>query len=187
MYDYIEAIRDNPIIAAVNNRQTLEDALTHGIMTVFLLDTDIFSAKVCVDIAKEAGSRIFLHIDSIDGLASSSRALDYVQSSIGPAGIISARSALIKYAREQGVFCIQRFFMVDSASFDNAVRTALKLRPAMVELMPGIIPGVIRRFTQAAPTPVIAGGLVTARGEAISALSAGAIGVSTSCQSLWSD
>ena len=187
MHDYIEAIRDNPIIAAASNRETLEAALAHGISTVFLLGTDIFSAKACVDIAKEADCRIFLHMDLIDGLASSSRALDYVQSSMAPSGIISTRTALIKYARDQGLFCIQRFFMVDSASFDNAVRTTTKIRPSMVELMPGIIPTVIQRFTHAVQTPVIAGGLVTTRGEAIGALSSGAIGVSTGCQSLWRD
>ena len=187
MHDYIEAIRDNPIIAAASNRETLEAALAHGISTVFLLGTDIFSAKACVDVAKEAGCRIFLHMDLIDGLASSSRALDYVQSSMAPSGIISTRTALIKYARDQGLFCIQRFFMVDSASFDNAIRTTAKIRPSMVELMPGIIPTVIQRFTKGVQTPVIAGGLVTTRNEAISALSSGAIGVSTGCQKLWSD
>ena len=187
MRDYIELIRDNPVIAAVQNRELVEAALALGVKTIFLLGTDIFSAKVCVDIAKKAGSAIFLHMDLIDGLASSSRALDYVQSSMNPSGIISTRSALIKYAREQGLFCIQRFFMVDRASFDNAVRTTEKTRPSMVELMPGIIPSVIRRYSEAIQTPVIAGGLVTTRHEAIDALSAGAIGVSTSCQELWSE
>ena len=83
------------------------------------------------------------------------------------------------------MFCIQRFFMVDSASYDNAVKTTRKGRPNMVELMPGIIPEVLRRFTADVDTPVIAGGLVTDRRQVIDALSAGAMGVSTGCQSLW--
>jgi glycerol uptake operon antiterminator len=55
----------------------------------------------------------------------------------------------------------------------------------MVELMPGIIPEVLRRFTAEVDVPVIAGGLVTDRRQVIDALSAGAVGVSTGCQTLW--
>lgn len=187
MHDYIEAIQDSPVIAAVQNRQSLEKALSLHVPTVFLINTDIFSAKALVDTAKKAGSRVFLHMDLIDGLAASTRALDYVQTSMSPHGIISTRTALVKYARDQGIFAIQRFFMVDSASFENAVRTSAKVHPSMIELMPGIIPGVIRRFTEEVRIPVIAGGLLTERHQVIEALSSGAIGVSTGSETLWTE
>ncbi|MFA5675736.1 MAG: glycerol-3-phosphate responsive antiterminator [Christensenellales bacterium] len=185
MHSFIEDICDNPVIAAAQSREALEAALAFGVSNIILLGTDIFSAKACVDAAKSAGSRIFLHMDLIDGLASGSRALDYVYSSMEPSGIISTHTSLIKYAREQGIFCIQRFFAVDSASLGDAVRTAARIKPSMAELMPGIIPGVIQRFTQAVDIPVIAGGLITQRQEAVAALSAGAVGISTSCRDLW--
>ncbi len=185
MHDFIETIRDNPVIAAVQSQSALSAALGLRMPTVFLLNTDIFSAKASVDLGIAAGCNVFLHMDLIDGLASSAKALDYVQHRIGPSGIISTKAALIKYAREQGVFCIQRFFMVDSASYDNAVKTTRKNRPNMVELMPGIIPDVLRRFTAEVDTPVIAGGLVSDRRQVIDALSAGAMGVSTGSQDLW--
>ncbi len=185
MHDYVETIRDNPVIAAVQSQATLSAALSLRMPTVFLLNTDIFSSKASVDLCAAADCNVFLHMDLIDGLASSAKALDYVQHRISPSGIISTKSALIKYAREQGIFCIQRFFIVDSASFDNAVKTTRKNRPNMVELMPGIIPDVLRRFTAEADTPVIAGGLITQRRQVIGALSAGAVGVSTGCQGLW--
>ena len=84
MHDYIEVIRDNPIIAAVQNRPALERALELKVPTVFLLNTDIFSARALVDMAKAAGSHVFLHMDLIDGLAASARALDYIQTSMSP-------------------------------------------------------------------------------------------------------
>jgi glycerol uptake operon antiterminator len=183
--EFVEVIRDNPVIAAVQTRPALERALELKVPTIFLLNTDIFSARALVDMAKVAGSHVFLHMDLIDGLAASARALDYIQTSMNPSGIISTRSGLVKYARDNGIFCIQRFFMVDSASFENSVKTAEKVRPSMIELMPGIIPDVIRRFTQAVDIPVIAGGLITERKQIIDALSAGAIGVSTGSAALW--
>jgi glycerol uptake operon antiterminator len=185
MHDYVETIRDNPVIAAVQNQNGLSAALSLRMPTVFLVNTDIFSAKASVDLIVAAGRNVFLHMDLIDGLAASAKALDYVQHRISPSGIISTKSALVKYAREQGVFCIQRFFIVDSASYDNAVKTTRKNKPNMVELMPGIIPDVLRRFTAEVDTPVIAGGLITERHQVIDALSSGAVGVSTGCQALW--
>ena len=185
MHDYIETIRDNPVIAAVQSQGALSAALGLRMPTVFLLGTDIFSAKASVDLGLSANCNVFLHMDLIDGLPASAKALDYVQHRIAPSGVISTKSTLIKHAREQGVFCIQRFFMVDSASYDNAVKTARKIRPNMVELMPGIIPEVLRRFTAEVDIPVIAGGLVTDRRQIIGALSAGALGVSTGCRALW--
>ena len=187
MHDYVEAIIDSPVIAAVQNRQSLERALSLGVPTVFLINTDIFSAKALVDTAKKSDTRVFLHMDLIDGLAASTRALDYVQTSMSPSGIISTRSALVKYARDQGIFAIQRFFMVDNASYENAVRSAAKIRPSMIELMPGIIPSVIKRFTHDVDSPVIAGGLITERKQVIAALSSGAIGVSTGREPLWTE
>ena len=185
MHEFIETIRDNPVIAAVQNKNALARALDLRVPTIFLLNTDILSAKESVGMARRAGCNAFLHMDLVDGLNANAKALDYVKNNIEPSGIISTKSALIKYAREQGVFCIQRFFMVDSASFEGSVKAVRKNKPSMVELMPGIVPDVIRRFTEKVDTPVIAGGLVTHKQQVIGALSAGAIGVSTGCQALW--
>lgn len=185
MHEYIEAMCDNPIIAAVQNKPSLVRALQIGVPTIFLLGTDIFSAKSFVDMARQSGSNVFLHMDLIEGLAANTKALDYVQKRIMPSGIISTKSTLIRSAREQGLFCIQRFFMVDSASYDNAVKTVRKTKPSMIELMPGIIPNTIKKFTEQTTIPTIAGGLITMRSEVIDALASGAIGVSTGDQSLW--
>jgi glycerol uptake operon antiterminator len=126
-------------------------------------------------------------MDLIEGLAGNTKAVDYVKNRISPSGLISTKSGLIKYAREQGIFCIQRFFMVDNASYENAISTIKNTKPSMVELMPGIIPDDIRRFTHDVDTPVIAGGLITHKQQIINALSCGALGVSTGCTELWSE
>lgn len=187
MHAYIETISDSPVIAAVQNKEALECALSLRVPTLFLLNTDIFSAKEYVTLAKNSGCNVFLHMDLIEGLAGNTKALDYVKNRISPSGIISTKSAIVKYAREMGIFCIQRFFMVDRASYENSIKTVKNTKPSMVELMPGIIPDVIRRFKHEIDTPVIAGGLITHKQQIIEALSAGALGVSTGCSSLWAE
>ena len=187
MHDFIETIKDNPIIAAVHTKESLQKAVSIGVPTIFLLNTDIFSAKALVDFARKNDCNVFLHMDLIDGLAPGAKALDYVQKRIKPSGIISTKSSLIKYARENGIFCIQRFFMVDSASYGQAVRAVHKTKPSMIELMPGIIPRIIERFTNDISVPVIAGGMVTESKQVIEALSSGAIGISTGAENLWKE
>jgi glycerol uptake operon antiterminator len=187
MHAFIETISDSPVIATAQDKDKLSCALKIGVPTVFLVNTDIFSAKEYVSMAAAAGCNVFLHMDLIEGLAGNTKAVDYVRNRISPSGIISTKSVLIKYAREQGMFCIQRFFMVDSASYENAINTIKTTKPSMVELMPGILPDVIRRFTNAVDTPVIAGGLITRKQQIIEALSGGALGVSTGCIDLWKE
>ena len=42
MREFVEVIRDNPVIAAVQTRPALERALELKVPTIFLLNTDIF-------------------------------------------------------------------------------------------------------------------------------------------------
>ena len=187
MHEFIETIKDNPIIAAVHTKESLEKAVAIGVPTIFLLNTDIFSSKALVDFARKNDRNVFLHMDLIDGLATGAKALDYVQKRIKPSGVISTKSSLIKYAREHGIFCVQRFFMVDSASYGQAVKEARRTKPSMIELMPGIVPRIIERFTNEIKIPVIAGGMVTEPKQVIDALSSGAIGISTGAKNLWKE
>jgi glycerol uptake operon antiterminator len=55
----------------------------------------------------------------------------------------------------------------------------------MVEIMPGIIPQVIRDFTKNVTTPVIAGGMIATKEDVMAALRAGAICASTGKSPLW--
>ena len=54
-----------------------------------------------------------------------------------------------------------------------------------MEILPGIIPTIIREITEKTDIPLIAGGLIRSKQDVIQALQAGAIAVSTSCQEVW--
>ena len=68
---------------------------------------------------------------------------------------------------------------------ETAIESIRACDPSMVELMPGVVPKVIRRFCEEIRQPVIAGGLIETREEAIQALSAGAAAISTAKPALW--
>ena len=187
MHAYIETISDNPVIAAVQNKKALERALALHMPTVFLLWCRYILGQGVGRHGARGRMQCIFAYGPDRRLASTAKALDYVKKRVSPCGIISTKSTLIKYARESGLFCIQRFFMVDSASYQSALQTVGKTRPSMVELMPGHHTRCHPPLYSGTAVPVIAGGLVTERREVIDVLAAGALGVSTGRESLWTE
>ena len=98
--------------------------------------------------------------------------------------IISTRASLIKNAKEIGILAVQRYFALDSQGLDSIKEMIASARPDFVEIMPGVIEKVIRKFAND-EIPVIAGGLLESKSEVTTALSGGAVAVSTGKQELW--
>ncbi len=184
--EIIEKIEENPIIAAVRNESDLDGAIASPVTAIFLLHADIFNLNAMVDKVKSAGKTVLIHIDFLEGLGRDNKAVDYICEIIRPHGIISTKSSSIKYAREKGMFTIQRFFLIDSLSYDNSIKTIQSVKPDMIEIMPGVMPGVIRRILGELSIPLIAGGLIETKEEIMEILSAGALGASTGKKQLWS-
>jgi glycerol uptake operon antiterminator len=185
MSHILEGMRENPVIAAVRREEDLQTALDSEALTIFILSCDIFNIKSIVDRVKERGKQVFIHVDLVDGLGKDNKAIDYIADEVRPTGILSTKSSSIKHAMDKGIFSIQRFFLVDSHSYDTAVKTAAAVRPDVVEIMPAVMPSVIRRICGELPMPVIAGGLIETKDDIIEVLKAGCIAASTGKRELW--
>ena len=77
--------------------------------------------------------------------------------------------------------------MIDSLALDNIRKQVFTCDPDLVELMPGVIPKIIKKVYKDIPVPIIAGGLISDKEDIINALSAGAQCVSTTCEKVWSE
>lgn len=185
MSSIISKFEENPIIAAIRNEDDVDAAVESGVTSIFLLRADIFNIKGLVNKIKNGGKSVFIHIDFLEGLGNDHKAIDYIKQVIGPDGIISTRSSHIKYAKEKGIFTIQRFFLVDSLSYDTTIKTVETVKPDMIEIMPAVMPKVIKRICSRVPLPVIAGGLIDNKEDIIEVLKAGAIAASTGKKELW--
>lgn len=104
----------------------------------------------------------------------------------GVDGVLSTRVNIIKAARECGVFTVQRFFIVDSHSVDTTVEAVKASKADMIEVMPGIIPKVIKRLRKMVDVPIIAGGIIDNMEEVEDIIESGAAAVSTGKEELWS-
>lgn len=181
-----EQIRDclecNPVIAAVPSDR-FQAALQSPAQIIFHLSADLISIQDIIRQAHDAGKYIFIHIDLADGIGKDRTGVRYI-SQCGADGIISTKAQLIRYAKEQGLIAIQRFFALDSKGMDSIDEMVRNTNPHLMEIMPGVICKAIKRYSSCG-IPVIAGGLIQTKAEVTDALSAGATAVSTGKDQLW--
>lgn len=83
------------------------------------------------------------------------------------------------------MIAVHRLSLLDLISLDTGYKMLKKSQPNYVEVLPGIIPKIIREVKETVDIPVFAGGLIRTFDEVESALSAGAEAVTTSKKDLW--
>lgn len=182
-YDLIEA---NPVIAAIKDMEGLSACCAREeIKVVFILFGDICNIGSIVRQIKEAGKVAMVHIDLITGLSGKEVAVDYIKNNTDADGIISTKPVLIKRARELSLYTTLRIFVLDSMAFENIEHQMAVARPDIIEILPGLMPKVIKRVCKLVKIPVIAGGLISDKEDVMAALSAGAISVSTTNPQVW--
>ncbi len=177
---------EQPIIAAVRDKDGFLAACESECEVIFLLSSKISVLKEYVERAHEKKKKLFLHLDLAEGVGKDAEGVRFL-ASLGIDGIITTRVSTVKSARECGILCVQRFFMVDSHSVDTALESIRMARPDMIEIMPGIATKTIGRLSRQVSVPIIAGGLLEEKEELFAALSAGASAISTGKRELWSD
>ena len=180
-----ELLEINPIIGAIKG-DNLENIIKSECDVVFLLNGDILTLKKKIALLHKHSKKVFVHLDMISGLAASPISVDYIKNELNVDGIITTKTNIVKRAIELNVSVIQRFFFIDSMSLENAIESLRKVKPQAIEIMPGIIPKVIRKINKVYPDmPIICGGLINTKEEIINVLSAGAMAISTSDLKLW--
>lgn len=183
---FYDAVDGHPVIAAVKDREGLEECCKlEDIKVVFILFGDICSIGDIVLTVKKTGKVAMVHLDLINGLSSKEIAVDFIKNNTKADGIISTKPALVKRAKELSMFTILRYFLLDSMALENIRHQQHMVNPDFVEVLPGVMPKIIRQICHSSRTPIIAGGLITDKESVMGALSAGAIAISTTNRKVW--
>ncbi|SHE27361.1 glycerol uptake operon antiterminator [Tissierella praeacuta DSM 18095] len=185
MVHFFDRILRNPIIATVQDLNRLDDALKSPCEIIFLTTGNIFYLKEITNKIRLKNKGIYIYIDSIDGFSKDTLGLEYIIKNISPDGIITEKSHLVKLSKDMGVFTIQRLFISNSYSLNNGISSIKQVRPNAIELLPGIMPKIIKNIIDETKISVIASGLITDKYDLNSSLDAGAIGIATSNKILW--
>lgn len=180
-----EAIENTPIIPAVKDEESLEVCLKSDSSVIFILFGDICSIADIVERIKEKGKLAMVHMDLIAGLGSKEVSVDYIKKRTRADGIITTKPILVKRAKELGLDAVLRFFIIDSMALANLSRQTREARPDCIEVLPGVMPKVIRKITKENKIPLIAGGLIADKEDVCNALDAGAVAVSATNTKIW--
>ncbi len=178
--DLTDALERSPVIAAVRD-DGFAAALSSPVEVIFYLKASLLTVKDRIREATENGKLIFVHIDLAEGIGKDRLGVEFL-AKCGVHGIISTRNQLINYARENGLLTVQRFFALDSQGLSSIHDIAGCAD--LIEIMPGVVPKIIKRFCENGGS-VIAGGLIETKDEVLTALGVGAVAVSTGKSCLW--
>ena len=187
--EFYEAVEANPVIAAVKNDAGLQAAAEmEEIQVIFVLYGDVCTIPEILERIKAAGKKAMVHIDLIAGLSAKEISVEFIARQTRADGIITTKPALVRRAKELGIFAVLRFFVIDSLALKNIENLEMQCgtsRPDFIEVLPGVMPKVLGRIAKVSRIPMIAGGLITEKEDVIAALSAGAIAVSSTNQDVW--
>lgn len=185
MNEILELLELNPVIAAIRDESQINVASDSRAEVVFILSGNLLNIKGMVEALRSRNKKVCIHIDLIEGLGRDYAAIDFLKEYVKPDGCITTKVTLAKYAKQLGLFTIQRLFVIDSHSLVTGIKNVNETCPDAIEVMPGIASKLIERLRERVNVPVIAGGLISTKDDIIESLSAGVLAVSTSCKELW--
>lgn len=183
---FLDSTINCPVIAAINNDERLEEVKKSNCEIVYILYGTICTIGNIVKEIKDAGKIPIVHIDLIRGLSNDEVTIDFIWQFTEADGIISTKPYLIKYANQHNIFTIQRFFMLDTLTYQNIKRHVHETNPDIVEMMPAGLTKMIQYAKEEVnEKPLVASGLILDKDDVMGALSAGSIAISTTNINIW--
>lgn len=175
-----------PVIPAARTYADYKYILLHiDCPSVILLFGDINTLPGLLAEAKQHGKRLLIHLDLLEG-AGKDKAGIKMLARTGVNSLITTKSHLAKCARDQGLFVIQRLFLMDSEALKHGINLLRGFTPDVVEVLPAIVPATaVRQLADATGVPILGGGLVFTESDVRQAMANGICAVSTSCKELW--
>lgn len=174
-----------PVVPAVREDTSIEKVLSSKATSVFLLTGDIMELGQVIQLFHNSGKFVFVHIDLVRGLGKDEAALKFLKLQLKADGVITTKGNLVSFAKKIDLVPIQRIFLLDSQSLATGIQQVKSHLPEYIEVLPGLLPDLIKQIRDETKTPIITGGLIKTMNQVKEALIKGAIAVSTSEESLW--
>lgn len=173
------------VIPAIRNMKDFDYVLKQDHDYIILLETRLSQVESIVKYAKSRNKKVFIHADLVQGLKVDEFGLEYLINNVKVDGIISTKANVISIAKKYNVIGIQRLFALDSHALSHNLKLCKKIQPDYIEVLPGIIPSVMKEIHEETGIPLIAGGLIRTIEDVKNSLESGAYAVTTSHRELW--
>src|SRR5690606_34316008 len=148
------------VLPAIRDMKDFENALHSKHENLIFLESRLSQISNLVKYSRQQNKKVFMHVDLIQGLKVDDYGLEYLINNIKVDGIISTRGNVISTAKKHKLIGIQRLFAIDSHALDHNLKICKNVQPDYIEVLPGIIPDVLKQVNEETGIPVIAGGLI---------------------------
>ena len=178
--DFPAVLRKRPIIAAFRKIESFVIEELDNIDVILILGGSIFDLPPIVKLARTFKKIVFVDIDLLKGIGKDAAGIRFLAKESKINGIVTTHGNLIKSIQQEGLFAIQRLFILDSESLAGSLNAIKKSNPDAVDILPGLIlPKIFKIIKTKISIPIIAGGLITEEDDIREILASGAIGIST--------
>lgn len=179
------ALERRPVVPAVRGLGAqFEKALAGDHAAVFVLGGSVYDLADRLQ-GDPRRPPICVNVDLVSGVSSDPDGIRFLARHVE--GVISTHRRVVETAAQAGLVTIQRLFAIDSGAVERGLKTIARATPGFVEILPALAyPEIAERYRAACEIPALAGGLVSEPVQVSSLLEAGASGVSTSNEHLWS-
>lgn len=174
----------HPVIMAIYGIEQLSQALNSIAPVCILANIDLLKLQPVIDLLNAAGKKVIVNIDSCRGLSQDKGGVEYVAEA-GAIGLLSTRVAVVQSAKKYGLIKMQKVFVTDRSTWLRSLDALQHSEPDYVQLMPATMLAFLSCEDRRQLPPVIASGFVSKPEYIHTALSQGAVAVSTSDNHLW--
>ncbi|MCG8395977.1 glycerol-3-phosphate responsive antiterminator [Bacillus atrophaeus] len=179
------SFHNQPILPAIRNMKQFDEFLNSSFTYGVILDIHLGQLKGVIKEAQKHGKKMMVHVDLIHGIKHDEYGAEFICQEMKPAGIISTRSNVIVKAKQKKIYAIQRLFLLDTSAMEKSMEFVGKHKPDFIEVLPGIVPLLIKEIKEKTGIPIFAGGFIRTEQDVEQALKAGATAVTTSDTKLW--
>jgi glycerol uptake operon antiterminator len=182
--EFLARLAESPCCAAITSDAHLEAAVASSVSTLFILRGDGLELRPVVRRIHAAGKFVAVHLDLIDGLRPDRTAIAWLARA-GVDALISSHGQLMAAVRRENMVGIHRLLLTRRGLLDSGLSAVTRSGADIVEVLPGVILPDLRALLPRLTVPLLAGGFIRTEMEARAVLAAGAVGVTTSTESLW--
>jgi glycerol uptake operon antiterminator len=183
---FMAALAACPCCAAITSEARVEAALASNVAIVFVLRANGLELKPLITRVHAAGKLAAVHLDLVDGIRADRAGVAWLARA-GVDAVISSHGQLVAAIHREGLVAIHRLLLVRRNLLDTAVAAVSRSGADFVEILPGAILPEVALLLPDLGVPLLAGGFIRTVGEARAVLAAGAVGVTTSSETLWTD
>ncbi|HEX3015585.1 MAG TPA: glycerol-3-phosphate responsive antiterminator [Desulfobacteria bacterium] len=185
--NFKQVLAANPIVPALKHTEDLAEVLSKAwIRVVFLLGADINTLEPVIKQSQRYPNKLMLaDVDLMEGIGKDAAGIAYLKR-MGLAGVVSVKSQLLNYAKENKMLNVQRLFLIDSEAIRTGVKVIKRVNPDAIEILPATVPKfAIEEFQKVTDASILGGGLLRSEQDVRVALANGLTAITASRRNLW--